>query len=83
MKILYFAWLREKTGIDREEVRLPSDVTDVQTLVSWLKGRGDGYADALNDLARIRVAVNQEAVPLDYPVGPDDEVAFFPPVTGG
>ncbi len=83
MKILYFAWVREKTGVDAEEVQLPTDVKDVMGLVEWLRGRGDGFAEALGDVSAVRAAVNQEAVKLDHPVGPNDEVAFFPPVTGG
>ncbi len=83
MKILYFAWVREKTGVDAEEVQLPTDIKDVMGLVEWLRGRGDGFAEALGAVSAVRAAVNQEAVKLDHPVGPNDEVAFFPPVTGG
>jgi len=83
MRILYFAWLRERTGADAEEVAPPAGVTDVRGLVDWLRARSPGHAAALADLAQVRVAVNQEAVALDHPVGAGDEVAFFPPVTGG
>ena len=83
MKIVYFAWLREKTGRAEEEVAPPDSVTDVLGLIEWLRGRGGGHAEAFADLGAVRVAVNQEYVTLDQPVGPDDEVAFFPPVTGG
>ncbi len=83
MKILYFAWVREKAGIGCEEVTPPPDVIDVAGLVRWLVGRGGRPAAALADLSSIRVAVNQEHVGLQHPVGPDDEIAFFPPVTGG
>ncbi|MCH6578661.1 MAG: molybdopterin converting factor subunit 1 [Proteobacteria bacterium] len=83
MKILYFAWLRTKTGVAEEDVTPPAEVGDVAALIEWLKGRGDGYAEALSDLSVVRVAVNQEYAGLDHPVGPDDEVALFPPVTGG
>ncbi|MDP7241520.1 MAG: molybdopterin converting factor subunit 1 [Rhodospirillales bacterium] len=83
MKIVYFAWLREKTGCAEEEVSPPESVTDVRGLVEWLCSRGDGYAEAFADLGPVRVAVNLEYVKLDQAVGPDDEVAFFPPVTGG
>lgn len=83
MKILYFAWVREKTGIDAEEVQPPSHVKDLTALVEWLRGRSDGFEEALGDVSRVCAAVNQEAVKLDHAVGPDDEVAFFPPVTGG
>jgi molybdopterin synthase sulfur carrier subunit len=55
----------------------------VAGLVEWLRGRGPGYADALANLAVVRVAVNQEYVPFTHPVAAGDEVALFPPVTGG
>ncbi len=83
MKILYFAWLREKTGTGSEDVTLPPEVTHVGGLVEWLAGRGGGYGEAFADLSLVRVAVNQEHVKLDHPVADGDEVAFFPPVTGG
>ncbi len=83
MKLLYFAWLRSKIGTGSEELTPPADVADVGALLDWLKRRGDGYADALADLTLVRVAVNQEYVGLDHPLAPGDEVALFPPVTGG
>ncbi len=83
MKLLYFAWLKSLTGVAEEEVELPAEVTTVGALLDWLKGRGPGYAQALADLEAVRVAVNQDyARPAD-PVAPDDEVALFPPGTGG
>lgn len=83
MKILYFAWLRTKVGKGEEDVAPPAEVTDVGGLVAWLKGRSAGLADALSDMRVVRVAVNQDYVGLDYPVKAGDEIAFFPPVTGG
>lgn len=83
MKILYFAWLRTRTGIGEEEVTPPATVTDVAGLVDWLRDRGPGYAKALENLDVVRVAVNQEHVGLDHKVTPEDEIALFPPVTGG
>ena len=83
MKILYFAWLREKTGIDQEDVSPPDHVTDVTSMIEWLKSRGPGVEEAFADPNRVRAAVNQEAVSLDHALNPNDEVAFFPPVTGG
>lgn len=83
MRILYFAWLREKAGTDREDVSPPADVATVGALVEWLARRSEGHAAAFADIARVRAAVNQEAVGLEAPVDPGDEVAFFPPVTGG
>lgn len=83
VKVLYFAWLREKAGRAEEQVAPPGTVTSVQALIDWLRQRGGGPAEALADMAAVRVAVNQEYARLDHPVGPGDEVAFFPPVTGG
>ena len=83
MKILYFAWVREKAGMAEEEVSPPDSVSDVGTLIEWLRSRGDNYADALFDSDVVKVAVNQDYANLDYPVKDSDEVAFFPPVTGG
>lgn len=83
MKLLYFAWLKQKIGIDAEEVTLPDDVNDVAGVIAWLKTRGDKYATALKDDAVVRVAVNQTYAKPDTPVSDGDEVALFPPVTGG
>ncbi|MEE9139658.1 MAG: molybdopterin converting factor subunit 1 [Alphaproteobacteria bacterium] len=83
MKIVYFAWLKTKTGIAEEEVAPPAEVADVASLIEWLKGRGPPFAEALADLSVVRVAVNQEYARLDHPVRPGDEIALFPPVTGG
>jgi molybdopterin synthase sulfur carrier subunit len=83
MRILYFAWLRQKTGIDSEEVEMPSHITDVAGLIEWLKERNENFAEALSDFESIRVAVNQEFAEPDAPVAQGDEVAIFPPMTGG
>ena len=83
MKLIYFAWLKQRTGTAEEEVTPPKEVTDVAALLEWLKSRGPGYAAALKDLSVVRVAVNQEFARLDQRLEPGDEVALFPPVTGG
>jgi molybdopterin synthase sulfur carrier subunit len=83
MRLLYFAWLRAKIGTAEEELVLPSQVSDVNSLLQWLKSRGPGYADALKDLSTVRVAVNQDYVGPEHRVRDDDEIAIFPPVTGG
>ena len=83
MKILYFAWMREHTGCSSETVDLPEAVMTVSDLAAWLAGRSDGHATALRNLKTVRVAVNRKYASLDSPVSPRDEVAFFPPVTGG
>ena len=83
MKILYFAWMRHRIGISSEDVEIPDTISTVDGLVDWLVARGDGYRDAFARRDVIRAAVNQEYVRSDHPVGDGDEIAFFPPVTGG
>jgi molybdopterin converting factor subunit 1 len=83
LKVLYFAWVRQKVGTAEEEVTPPPEVRDVAGLVSWLAGRGPGHAAAFADPRQIRAAVNQDFAPPEHPVRAGDEIAFFPPVTGG
>ena len=83
MNILYFASIREKIGRGEETVSPPVDISNVGELIDWLRQRGPDYERALGDPRTVRVAVNQEHAKLDHPVGADDEVALFPPVTGG
>ncbi|OJX68324.1 molybdopterin converting factor subunit 1 [Magnetospirillum sp. 64-120] len=83
MNVLYFAWLRAKVGMGEERVVPPAEVVTTGQLVEWLKARSDGHAQALADLKVVRVAVNQDYVGWDHPIKPGDEIAFFPPVTGG
>lgn len=83
MKILYFAWVRQRTGVAEEEIETPAGVSTVGDLIAWLKGRDEGYASAFADTRAIRAAVDQQHVALDHPLNGAREVAFFPPVTGG
>ncbi len=84
MRVLYFAWLRQKIGVAEEEATPPPDeVRDVAGLIRWLAARSPGHAAAFAEPRLVRAAVNQEFATPDTPVAPGDEVAFFPPVTGG
>ncbi|MGB1025766.1 MAG: molybdopterin converting factor subunit 1 [Rhodospirillaceae bacterium] len=84
MKLLYFAWVREKTGMDSETLDLPDSVGTVGALAAWLRDRGDkGFAEAFADPSRLRAAVNEDLASFDTAVTNSDEVAFFPPLTGG
>ena len=83
MKVLYFAWLKSKTGLGEESVTPPPGVATVGQLVEHLRTLSTGHAAAFETLSVVRVAVNQEYGGLDTPVKSGDEVAFFPPVTGG
>jgi molybdopterin synthase sulfur carrier subunit len=81
MKVLYFAWLRERIGASREEVE--SAAATVADLVEELRAREPRYEAAFADLSAIRVALDQEMADFDAPLAGVREVAFFPPVTGG
>jgi molybdopterin synthase sulfur carrier subunit len=83
IKLLYFAWVREKTGIAEERVDVPDGVETVSDLIGWLKGRGPEFESAFEKAHVIRAAVDQTHVGHDAPVANAREIAFFPPVTGG
>lgn len=83
MKVLYFAWVRQKVGVAEEDVSPPAEVRDVAGLVAWLATRSPGHAAAFADPRQVRAAVNQDFATPDAALAPGDEVAFFPPVTGG
>jgi molybdopterin synthase sulfur carrier subunit len=81
--LLYFARLRETFGLSSEQANLPADVADVRSLTEWLRQRGGTWRDELDQDKPVRVAVNQDMATPDTAVRDGDEVAFFPPVTGG
>jgi len=83
MKLRYFAWLRTRIGRGEETLEPPAEIATVGALVAWLATLGPGYAAALADTRLVRVAVNQDYVGPDHPVRAGDEIALFPPVTGG
>jgi len=83
LKLVYLARLREAFGIASEDVDLPPDVTTAGALRSWLACRGGAWATELAPGRAVKIAVNHEMAAADAPVRPGDEVAFFPPVTGG
>ncbi|SDX35041.1 molybdopterin converting factor subunit 1 [Roseicitreum antarcticum] len=81
LEVVYFAWVRERIGLPREtlETRAPT----VADLVAELRKRGERYALAFSDLSALRVAVDQTLADFDAPLSGAQEVAFFPPMTGG
>lgn len=83
MNIRYFAWVRERVGIEEETIELPADVKTVSDLIAHLKGMDDYHASAFEEEDAIRVALDQEHVEADAELGTAREVAFFPPMTGG
>ena len=81
MQVMYFAWVRERIGLPREEIE--TNAATVMDLVEELKAREDRYAMAFSDISALRVAVDQELTGFDASLDGVREVAFFPPMTGG
>lgn len=81
MQVLYFAWVRERIGLPKEEVQ--TDAATVADLVAELVAREERYAAAFADTSALRVAVDQTLTDFDAPLAGVSEVAFFPPMTGG
>jgi sulfur-carrier protein len=83
MKLVYFAWVRERIGKPEEDVTPPETVKTVSDLLHWLRSRGEEYEHALQYPQVIRVAINHEHVDHGEPVAGAREIALFPPMTGG
>lgn len=83
LTILYFAWLRERTGTAEENVTPPVEVRTVGDLIAFLSDRSPRHASAFANRRTVRCAVNQDFADMTTLLSPGDEVAFFPPVTGG
>lgn len=83
VKLVYFARLRESLGLSGEDVELQSGIRDVAGLTQWLRDRSEVWARELGPGSAVRVAVNQRMADPGTPVADGDEIAFFPPVTGG
>ena len=81
--LVYLARLRESLGVPSEIVELPAGIGTVGALLAWLRGRGDAWAAELAPGRAVRVAVNFDVARSDTPIRAGDEIALFPPVTGG
>ena len=83
MKLLYFAWVRERIGKPDEDIDPPTSVRTIGELVTWLQGRGEEYAYAFENAKVIRAAIDKTHVKPDTQIAGAREIAFFPPMTGG
>ncbi len=83
MKIVYFAWVRERIGKAEEEIDPPAEVTDVGGLMRWLSTQGEGYAYAFEKASVIRAAIDRAHAKPNAKIAGAREIAFFPPMTGG
>jgi sulfur-carrier protein len=83
VKLLYFAWVRERVGKPEEDIALPASVKTVADLMTWLRSRGEEYAYAFENPKVIRAALDRTHVKADTAIAGAREIAFFPPMTGG
>jgi molybdopterin synthase sulfur carrier subunit len=83
MRLLYFAWVKEKAGVAAEEIEPPEGVATIAELIVWLKTRGPEFANAFAQVEVIRAAIDHSHVRHDASIAGAREIAFFPPVTGG
>ncbi|WP_232628448.1 molybdopterin converting factor subunit 1 [Methylobacterium sp. Leaf118] len=83
MKLVYFAWVRERVGKPEETVTPPAEVATVADLILWLKGRGEEYAYAFETEGVVRTAIDRVHAKPGSPIVGAQEIAFFPPMTGG
>ena len=83
MKILYFSWIRDKIGKDKEDIASPKNIRNGSDLIDFLKTISAKHAEALKNKNVIRIAINLEHTTLSHPIKKNDEIALFPPVTGG
>ena len=83
MKLVYFAWVRERVGKTDEEVALPASVSTVAELIGWLSQRGEEYGYAFENPKVIRAAIDRSHVRPETTLAGAKEIAFFPPMTGG
>ena len=83
MKILYFSWIKDKLGKSHEEMQLNDNVKTVNDLIALLKKNNENYEDVFKDTSSIKVSINMETARFEDSIHDNDEVAFFPPMTGG
>ena len=83
MKILYFSWIKDKIGINEENIDIDQEVDTVKKLISFLRNKGENYNLALENTGIIRFSINMKNAKLDDKIKNADEIAFFPPMTGG
>jgi molybdopterin synthase sulfur carrier subunit len=83
MNILYFSWIKDKLGKNKENITIDENINSVAELITFLKSKDETYKEVFKDISSIRVSINMETANMDDPISINDEIAFFPPMTGG
>jgi len=83
MQIKYFSWVKDQIGLESENITITEKINSVNDLINHLKNKNEQYEKAFEDISVIRCAVNMEVTNLDKKISDNDEIAFFPPMTGG
>ncbi|OUU61726.1 MAG: molybdopterin converting factor subunit 1 [Alphaproteobacteria bacterium TMED62] len=83
MKILYFSWIKDKIGKTHEDIHIPDNINTIEDLIILLKDSGESYNEVFKDISSIKVSINMETADFKDQINNNDEIAFFPPMTGG
>ena len=83
MKVLYFSWIKDKLGKSYEEIQVSDNIKTINDLITLLKQNNENYEDVFKDTSSIKVSINMETAEFEDRIHDNDEVAFFPPMTGG
>tara|TARA_X000000950_G_scaffold265402_1_gene339636 strand:+ start:416 stop:667 length:252 start_codon:yes stop_codon:yes gene_type:complete len=83
MKILYFSWIKDKIGKTHEEIQIKDNIKTIYDLIAHLKKNNESYEEVFKDTSSIKVSINMETANFKDQINNNDEVAFFPPMTGG
>ena len=83
MKILYFSWIKDKIGKTHEDIDIRDNIKTIEELIAFLKKSNESYEEVFKDTSSIKVSINMETADFKDQINNNDEVAFFPPMTGG
>ena len=83
MNILYFSWIKDKLGKAKENITVDQNISNVAELITFLESKDETYKEVFKDISAIRVSINMETANIEDPIHANDEIAFFPPMTGG